>query len=145
MRWPFHKTRPQPADTSVSIDEVSQCKPDQLRRKVGLPSAKDPTIFAAGDFTDIGLDGIDALNVPITRQFSSIAGMFQVALGSVEWRERVNRRGEGPPTLFLLMSEHAFRAQKSEKRFRYIVDHAPTCHFSVVVVCSWLRPLEETW
>ncbi|WIX85678.1 hypothetical protein [Amycolatopsis sp. DG1A-15b] len=145
MRWPFRKARHQPADTSVSIEEVSRCKPDQLRTKVGLPYAKDPAIFAAGDFTDIGLDGVDALNVPIARRFSSVAGMFQAALASVEWRERSNRRGEGPPTLFLLMSEHAFRAQKAEKRFRYIVDRAQTCHFSVVVVCSWMRPLEETW
>ncbi|UJW28737.1 hypothetical protein L3Q67_26100 [Saccharothrix sp. AJ9571] len=113
--------------------------------KVGLPCTEDPTIFVAGDFTDIGLDGVDALNVPITRRFSSVAGMFQAALGSVEWRERAYRAGEGFPTLFLLMSEHAFRDQKSEKRFRYIVDHASTCHFAVVVVCSWLRPLEETW
>uniref|UniRef100_UPI003F495175 hypothetical protein n=1 Tax=Amycolatopsis sp. CA-096443 TaxID=3239919 RepID=UPI003F495175 len=145
MRWPFRKTPAQQADTSVRVEQVSKCKPDQLRKKVGLPYAKDPAIFAAGDFTDIGLDGVDALNVPIARRFSSVAGMFQVALGGVQWRERAHRAGEGPPPLYLLMSEPAFRAQKTETRFRYVVAHAPTCRFSIVVVCSWLRPLEETW
>lgn len=145
MRWPFRKTAAPPANAAVRIDQVSRCKPDQLRAKVGLPYAKDPAIFAAGDFTDIGLDGVDALNVPVARRFSSVAGMFQVALDSVQWRERAHRAGEGPPPLYLLMSEHAFRAQKTETRFRYVVAHASTCHFVVVVVCSWLRPLEETW
>jgi hypothetical protein len=145
VRWPFRKARHQPVDTSVGIDEVTRCKPDQLQHEVGLPHAKDPMIWAAGDFTDIGLDAIDRLNVPIARRFTSVADMFQVALGSVEIRERAYRHGEGPATLYLLMSEHAFRAQKTDKRFRYVIDHKSTCSFKVMVVCSWLRPLEETW
>jgi hypothetical protein len=145
VRWSFRKHRSRVEDTSVVIDEVVTCKPDLLQRKLGLPWAKGITIWAAGDFTDIGLSGVEALNVPVARRFTSVAAMFQAALGSVEWRERLYWLGEGPDGLHMLMSEHAFRAQKTEKRFRYVLNHQDKCRFQVVVVCSWLRPLEETW
>ena len=70
--------------------------------------------------------------------------MFHAALGTVEHRQRLQRRGEGPPGLLLLMSEAAFPVYRTEKRFRRVLDHSKACHISVLVVCSWLRPLHES-
>jgi hypothetical protein len=88
---------------------------------------------------------IASLGVPIDRQFPSVAAMFQAVMNSIPDRERLYRLGEGPDNLTLIMAETAFRQAKGTYRFRYVVDHAESCRIRIVVVFSWLRPLEETW
>lgn len=95
--------------------------------------------------TDIRLAGVHELGVRIDRRFSSPAAMFQAALGTVTDRERLWRRGEGPTGLHLLLSEPAFHANRAETRFRRVLDHQEQCRFGVLVVCSWLRPLDKDW
>lgn len=88
---------------------------------------------------------IATLDIPIDRQFPSVAAMFQAVIDSIPDRERLYRLGEGPDNLALIMAETAFRQAKGTYRFRYVVDHAEPCRITIVVVFSWLRPLEENW
>ena len=138
--WPFRRNQ-RAEQAGVSLDEVTVIKPNQ----VGIRYGREPHvgIWLAGDLTDIGLT-VEDLGVTVHRRFSSPTAMFHAALGTVEHRQRLQRRGEGPPGLLLLMSEAAFRAYRTEKRFRRVLDHSKTCHIGVFVVCSWLRPLHES-
>lgn len=139
--WPFRKHRRQVSNPPVGLDEVITSKPNLLRANLGR--SKDITVWTAGDFADIRLGGVDDLGLTVDRRFSSAAAMFQAALDSVAGRERLHRLGEGPENLYMVMSEPVFLVNRTEARFRYILDRKDQCRFTVLVVCSWLRPLDR--
>lgn len=142
MVWWRRGKQPEVDDKSVGLHEVLTAKPNQVRDKLRTSLGYD-RIWTAGDFSDIGISNVADLNVAVDRRFASAEPMFQAALESVAVRQRLHRAGEGPDNLMMLLSEPAFYRSRTSTRFRYVLNHTRTCRFHVLVVCSWLRPLDR--
>src|SRR5438067_13925896 len=90
MRWPFTRKTTRAVLRSVSLDEGETIKPNQVRFALAGGAKPDRT-WTGGRFDDVGVTDIAALDIPIDRQFPSVAAMFHAVITSIPERERLDR------------------------------------------------------
>jgi hypothetical protein len=73
-----------------------------------------------------------------------VAAMLQEVLRLVPIREREKYLDRYPETIVLIMTEADFQIHCATTRLRQVLDTAERSEYRVLVVRSWLRPIEES-
>lgn len=119
----------------ATLDDVVTTKPNAAGN---LVKRKCPDgVWTCDDMSGLVPD------VPVKRQFPTKASLVDAAFRGVAEREFYQVKRDGAPEVVVMVFEPTFDVLAKNIRFRYLAKHGRDSNTVIIVVQSWLRPLDR--
>ncbi|RLK54449.1 hypothetical protein CLV68_6001 [Actinokineospora cianjurensis] len=110
-------------------------KPNVVHQAIDLKRCEG--VWTCDDLSELVPD------VPVRRRFPTMAALLDDVFRHVAERELYHMKRDGSAEIVIMLLEPTFEVLAKNIRFRYLVKHGQDPNTKVIVVQSWLRPLER--